>query len=87
MSAGTPGQATHLHLKRVRGTPLSDRDDLPTDQTDDEWRRTLTSEQYRVLRQHGTERAGTSPLTEEHRSGVFRCAGCGEPLVLLRDEI
>jgi len=59
---------------------LSDRNSLPTDKTGDEWRRTLTAEQYRVLRQHGTERAGTSPLTEEHRSGVFKCAGCGEPL-------
>jgi len=33
-----------------------------------------------VLREHGTERAGSSPLNEEHRPGTFRCAGCGEPL-------
>ena len=47
---------------------------------DDEWRRLLTPAQYDVLRQHGTERPFTSPLNNEKRTGVFRCAGCGEPL-------
>ena len=42
--------------------------------------RTLTPEQHHVLREHGTERAGTSPLNQEKRAGTFRCAGCGEPL-------
>lgn len=44
--------------------------------TDSEWRTALTPEQYYVLRQHGTERAGTSPLNKEHRPGTFSCAGC-----------
>jgi peptide-methionine (R)-S-oxide reductase len=48
--------------------------------TDAEWRQILTPEQYRVLRQHGTERAHTSPLNEEHRRGTFACAGCGQLL-------
>ena len=48
--------------------------------TDEEWRRTLTPDQYKVLRKHGTERAGTSPLDKEHRHGTFACAGCGLPL-------
>jgi peptide-methionine (R)-S-oxide reductase len=48
--------------------------------TDDEWRDSLTPEQYRVLREHGTERPGSSPLLEEHRDGTFRCAGCAQPL-------
>jgi len=48
--------------------------------SDDEWRKRLTPEQYRVLRQHGTERAGTSPLDKEKRAGTFACAGCGLPL-------
>jgi peptide-methionine (R)-S-oxide reductase len=55
-------------------------DKTPVQKTDDEWKRELTPDQYRVLRQHGTERAGTSPLNDEHREGTFFCAGCGEPL-------
>jgi peptide-methionine (R)-S-oxide reductase len=50
--------------------------DLP----EEEWRRRLSPEQFRVLRQHGTERAGTSPLDREKRLGTFVCAGCGQPL-------
>ena len=45
-----------------------------------EWRAELTPEQFHVLRKHGTERAGTSPLNREKRKGMFRCAGCGKPL-------
>ncbi|MCB1386529.1 MAG: peptide-methionine (R)-S-oxide reductase MsrB [Nitratireductor sp.] len=45
-----------------------------------EWRQELTPEQFRVLRKHGTERAGTSPLNHEKREGMFCCAGCGRPL-------
>jgi peptide-methionine (R)-S-oxide reductase len=52
----------------------------PTPMTDEDWQQTLTPEQYRVLRCHGTERAGTSPLNDEKRPGTFRCAGCGQPL-------
>src|SRR5690606_12788352 len=52
----------------------------PVQKSDEEWRRELTPEQYRVLRQHGTEPAGSSPLNDEHREGVFRCAACGQPL-------
>ncbi len=52
--------------------------DIP--KSDEEWRARLTPEQYQVLRKHGTERAGTSPLNKEHRDGVFRCAGCGQDL-------
>ena len=48
--------------------------------TEEEWRAKLSPEQFHVLRQHGTERAGTSPLNREHRNGAFRCAGCGQML-------
>jgi peptide-methionine (R)-S-oxide reductase len=55
-------------------------DPYGVEKTDAEWQRELTAEQYRVLRNHGTERAGTSSLNSEHRPGMFRCAGCGQPL-------
>ena len=48
--------------------------------SDEEWRRRLTREQYYVLRAHGTERAGTSPLNGEKRAGTYNCAGCDLPL-------
>lgn len=48
--------------------------------TDAEWRAELTDDQYRIMRCHGTERAGTSPLNREKRNGMFKCAGCGEDL-------
>jgi peptide-methionine (R)-S-oxide reductase len=48
--------------------------------TDAEWRRQLTPDQYEVLRQEGTERAFTSPLNDEHRNGIFACAGCAQDL-------
>jgi peptide-methionine (R)-S-oxide reductase len=44
--------------------------------TDAQWRKILTPAQFEVLRKEGTERAGTSPLTDEHRRGKFACAGC-----------
>jgi peptide-methionine (R)-S-oxide reductase len=43
---------------------------------DAEWKKRLNADQYSVLRQEGTERAGTSPLDREKRKGVFHCAGC-----------
>lgn len=48
------------------------------DQTD--WKEKLSPDAYRVLREHGTERAFTSPLNDEHRQGIFKCAGCGNEL-------
>jgi len=44
--------------------------------TEAQWREKLTPEQFRVLRSHGTERAGSSALDREKRKGVFHCAGC-----------
>jgi peptide-methionine (R)-S-oxide reductase len=48
--------------------------------SDADWRQRLTANQYAILRQHGTERAGTSPLNNEKRKGIFACAGCDLPL-------
>jgi peptide-methionine (R)-S-oxide reductase len=55
---------------------------FPVTRTSAEWREILTPEQYHILREHGTERAWTSPLLEEYREGVFHCAGCDNPLYL-----
>jgi peptide-methionine (R)-S-oxide reductase len=48
--------------------------------TDEEWQLGLTAEQFQVLRAHGTEHRGSSPLNLEKRDGTFVCAGCGQPL-------
>jgi peptide-methionine (R)-S-oxide reductase len=48
--------------------------------TDAQWKQRLTPAQYHVLREEGTERAGTSPLDREKRKGTFACAGCDLPL-------
>lgn len=50
------------------------------EKTNAEWKTQLTPAQYAVVRQKGTERAGSSPLLQEHRHGVFFCVACGEPL-------
>ena len=50
------------------------------EKSDAEWRSMLTPAQYEVLRKHGTERAGSSPLNTEKRKGMFACAGCDLPL-------
>ena len=44
--------------------------------TDEEWKKILTPNQFRVLRESATERPFTSPLNDEHRHGVFSCSGC-----------
>ena len=52
----------------------------PATLSDAEWQQRLTPEQFKVLRKHATERAGTSPLNHEKRPGTFVCAGCGTEL-------
>ena len=48
--------------------------------TEAEWRKRLSPSEYQVLRQEGTERPFSSPLNNEHRNGMFSCAGCALPL-------
>ena len=48
--------------------------------TEAEWRAELPPEQYRILREHGTEPAFTGQYWDHHETGEYRCAACGEPL-------
>lgn len=59
---------------------MAAKDEYPVQKSPEEWRSTLGADAYHILREHGTERAGTSPLNHEHRAGLFRCAACGAPL-------
>ena len=54
--------------------------------TDEEWRKQLSPTAFTVLREHGTERAFTSPLNREKRPGTFLCAGCGQELFSSQDK-
>jgi peptide-methionine (R)-S-oxide reductase len=55
-------------------------DMTPITKTDEEWRASLTPEQYEILRKAGTERAFTGPYVNEKTPGMYHCAGCGAPL-------
>src|SRR5262245_50389226 len=74
MASPSDGHAGRAACRECYSTPMT------IQKSDDEWRKTLTPEQFSVLREHGTEPRGSSPLNKEKRQGVFRCAGCGKPL-------
>lgn len=59
---------------------MASNSDSKIKKSEADWREQLTPEQFEVLRKHGTERAGTSPLNAEKREGVYVCAGCDKPL-------
>jgi peptide-methionine (R)-S-oxide reductase len=65
---------------RGGGREHSSKKTFPVEMSEEEWRRKLTTAQYKVLREHGTERAGSSLLDKEYADGVYHCAGCGQPL-------
>ncbi|WP_428295865.1 peptide-methionine (R)-S-oxide reductase MsrB [Hyphomicrobium sp.] len=73
------GVATTLaaarHVEANTATPA-----FEITKTDAEWKRLLSPAQYDVLRNHGTERAGSSPLNKTYAAGEYRCAGCALPL-------
>jgi peptide-methionine (R)-S-oxide reductase len=61
-------------------THMPTTENFPVHKSDAEWKKELTPAQFKVLREHGTERAGSSPLDAEKRKGTFTCAGCGNRL-------
>jgi peptide-methionine (R)-S-oxide reductase len=65
---------------RLSGRSHSAGKAFPVKMNEEEWRNKLSAAQYRVLREHGTERAGSSPLDKQYDPGVYHCAGCGQPL-------
>jgi peptide-methionine (R)-S-oxide reductase len=75
-----PSWAHHSSDSVVTGQATKSKGIKKVTKTDAEWKQELTPEQYNVLRQKGTEYAGTSPLTDLHEKGTFACAGCGLPL-------
>ncbi len=70
------GRMPHLAGKQRETIDM----DSKVSKSEAEWRGQLSPEAYRVLREHGTERAFTSPLNGEKRKGIFICAGCGKEL-------
>ena len=79
---GVAGAAAAAGLSKLFGgaSEAAPAKTFPVSLPDEEWKKKLSPEQYYVLRQHGTERAGSSPLDREKRRGTFTCAGCGQDL-------
>lgn len=72
-------------LRDLPAAPELEVDDAPVvdstvERSESEWREQLTDEEFRILRENGTERAGTGEYAKHYETGVYRCAGCGAPL-------
>ena len=74
------GGVSLLRMGRPDSARAAAAETFEVTKTDAEWKAQLTPEQYDVLRHEGTEYPGSSPLLEEHRKGVFACAGCDLPV-------
>lgn len=74
--------AALLGLAAIAGAPVRAKDatQYAVTHTGEEWRKILGADRYYILRQNGTEPANSSPLLNEHRAGIYRCAGCALPL-------
>ncbi len=74
LASGAAALAIHGALRSASATETAGN--FAVTHTDAEWHKILTSEQYEILRESGTERPFSSALLEEHRKGIFGCAGC-----------
>jgi peptide-methionine (R)-S-oxide reductase len=77
--AATGWRSTSSHANEEAMT-TTNKSPFEITKTPEEWRKILTPEQFYVLREHGTERAGTSPLDKTYAAGTYDCAGCDLPL-------
>src|ERR1700756_3827499 len=77
---GVLAGAGALSAYNATGAPSAPIKTFEVNHTDEEWRQLLSPAAYDVLRNAGTERPYSSPLNDEHRSGTFACAGCGQAL-------
>ncbi len=81
IGAGLAAAAAGVGLSRLFGEAAEAKGKaFPVSYPEAEWKKKLTPQQFHVLREHGTERAGTSPLDREKRRGTFACAGCDQPV-------
>lgn len=76
MLGGALALGTLSLLRKGRAASPARAKRFEVEKTDAEWKAQLSPPAYDVLRHEGTERAGTSPLLDEHRDGTFLCAGC-----------
>lgn len=77
---GWLGASAALSVLAACGGGVAEARTFPVRYSEAEWRKRLTPAQFHILRQHGTERAFSSPLLKEHRRGIFVCAADGHPL-------
>ena len=77
---GALGAGASLVVLTACGSSPAEAKSFPVSLSEAEWRKKLTKEEFRILRQAGTERPYTSPLNDEKRAGTFVCAGCGNRL-------
>ena len=80
LSTGAAGIAALTFGRVGRAEPAKAARIYQVTHTDAEWRKLLTPAQYEILREQCTETAFTSPLLNEHHTGIFACAGCDLPL-------
>jgi len=80
LMAGAGGLAVLAARQYWPTAPATAAEKFEVTHSDAEWKKLLTPEQYTVLRKEGTERAFSSPLNNEHRAGIFSCAGCQLPV-------
>jgi peptide-methionine (R)-S-oxide reductase len=79
VAAAAGSRSTGIHAEEENMTTTA-HESFEITKTPEEWRKILTPEQFYVLREHGTERAGTSPLDQTYAPGTYECAGCALPL-------